>query len=263
MLINRLQPILSRARLHLLLAITFLTRLPLPVRAEVSEDDLRASMAWYPLVGLLLGVIGWGIYYFLCLLLPGSLPAAVITVVVLELCVGALHLDGLMDTADGLGSGRPAARMLEIMKDSNVGAMGVFAALAQLLLKVSLLAALTPKVAWLPLIIGMMAARALPSLNVSFFKYARQTGTGAAFAHGSNKRVWYYAVISTLLISLFIGEWAGILLAAATIMLVLLIQAVISRRLGGLTGDVYGLGIELAETFSLLLGCIIVQWIFI
>lgn len=254
---------ISKKGLQLLLAITFLTRLPLPVRAKVSENDLRASMAWYPLVGLGLGLAGWAIYFVLYHYLPTSLSAAVITVVLLQLFVGALHLDGLMDTADALGSGRPREQMLEIMKDSHVGAMGVFAALAQMLLKVSLLAALSPSDAWLPLVVGMMAARTLPALNVTFFNYARPSGTGAAFARGNNNRMWYYALLSALLISLLIAGLAGLLLTAASMIIVLLIQLLISRRLGGLTGDVYGLGIELTETFSLLLGCTIIQWIFI
>ena len=103
-------------------------------------------------------------------------------IVALELVTRALHLDGLMDTADGYLSGAPRERALEIMKDSRVGAMGVFAAVAVIVVKVSALASLARPGAALGLIVGLSAARLLPALDVRFFAYARREGTGAAFA---------------------------------------------------------------------------------
>ena len=254
---------LEQQWLHALLAMTFLTRLPLPCPAQVSPSDLRTSMGWYPLVGLGLGAVGWGIYLSACWLLPGQLPAAVLTIVFLEWCTGALHLDGLMDTADGVGSGRSRERMLEIMKDSRVGVMGVFAGIALMLLKVSLLAALPPTQAWLPIFVGAMAARALPSLNVALFRYARDTGTGSAFAHGRAGRVWLWALLFVAIVAVLLGYWPGLLLAGVAILTTIGVQWGIARKLGGLTGDVYGFGIEMAETVSLFMGCIFVRWIFI
>ncbi len=242
--------------LHFTLAVTFLTRLPLPVSGDATADDLRASMGWYPLIGLGLGALGWGIFALTRLLLP-ELVAAALVIILLEVFTGALHLDGLMDTCDGLGSGQSRERALEIMKDSRVGAMGVFAAIAVMLLKVVALAALTPKGALPVLIIGWSAARMLPILDVTLFPYARETGTVAAFARGKSPAALVAAAICTLLIVLIAGYLPGLLLALLAVLITLLVQMHIAFKLRGLTGDVYGLGIELAETLALGIGIVL------
>ena len=143
---------------QLTLAVTFLTGIPLRVEGDVSPADLWRSMGWYPLVGLALGTAAWGVYAGLLELLP-SLVVAVLVVLLLEAVTRGLHMDGLMDTADGLLSGAPRERALEIMKDSNVGAMGVVAALLILMLKVAALGALARADAAAPLLAGWCAAR--------------------------------------------------------------------------------------------------------
>ena len=155
---------------RLSLAVTFLTAVRLPAGGAVAEpDDLWASMAWYPLVGLGLGAAGWAGY---ALLLYGLTPlvAAALVVIALELATRLLHLDGLMDTADGFFSGAPRERALEIMKDSRVGAMGVFAAIAVVVVKVSALASLGRADAALALLCGLSVARALPGSVCSAFQ---------------------------------------------------------------------------------------------
>ena len=150
---------------RLTLAVTFLTGIPLKVEGEVSPSDLWGSMGWYPLVGLAMGFAAWVVYAGLDSFLPG-LVAATLVVILLELLTRGLHLDGLMDTADGIFSGAPRERALEIMKDHNVGAMGVAAAVLLLVLKVAALGALARADAAAPLIAGLCAARALPALDV-------------------------------------------------------------------------------------------------
>ncbi len=165
---------------RLTLAVTFLTGIPLKVEGEVSPADLWGSMGWYPLVGLAMGFAAWVIYAGLVSFLPG-LVAATLVVILLELLTRGLHLDGLMDTADGILSGAPRERALEIMKDHNVGAMGVASAVLLLVLKVAALGALTRAGAAAPLLAGWCAARALPALDVYWWPYARPAGTGEAF----------------------------------------------------------------------------------
>ena len=167
-------------RRQLTLAVTFLTGIPLKVEGDVSPSDLWRSMGWYPLVGLAMGAAAWAVYAGLLWFLPG-LVAAALVVILLELLTRGLHMDGLMDTADGILSGAPRERALEIMKDSNVGAMGVVAAVLLLVLKVAALGALTRADAAAPLLAGWCAARALPALNVYRWPYARAAGTGEAF----------------------------------------------------------------------------------
>ena len=248
--------------LRFALAVTFLTRLPLPTKGEIGSKDLRASMGWYPLVGLALGAVGFGGYTACRWFFPATVSAALV-IIVLEMCTGALHLDGLMDTCDGVGSGKSRERMLEIMKDSRVGAMGVFGAIAVILIKVTALAALAPQQSLLPLLGGWAAARAVPVLDVAIFRYARDYGTGGMFAGGIPFWVIQVVGCTTVIIGLCTGRMPGFLLVSSAVAITLLVQAGISHKLGGLTGDVYGFGVELTEALVLIGGCALATWTFI
>jgi adenosylcobinamide-GDP ribazoletransferase len=251
------------------LAVTFLTGIPLPVEGDVSPADLWRSMGWYPLVGLALGAAAWGVYAGLLELLP-SLVAAVLVVLLLEAVTRGLHIDGLMDTADGVLSGAPRERALEIMKDSSVGAMGVVAAVLILMLKVAALGALSRADAAAPLLAGWCAARALPALDVYAWPYARAAGTGEAFTRERTPGPVAMAagllaagVVATTLVTVTVdgaGAWyAGLVVTVVAMAVALLVQAAVAKRLGGLTGDVYGMGIELAEAAALVAGCAVVK----
>lgn len=254
-------------RRRLTLAVTFLTALPLPVRGEVAAADLGASMAWYPLVGLALGGLAWGLYAALTAALPG-LVAAVIVVLVLEAVTRGLHMDGLMDTCDGYFSGAPRERALEIMKDSHAGAMGVIGAVLVLLLKCAALGALTRAGAAAPLLAGWAAARTLPALDVYFWPYARPAGTGEAFtrerAPETPALAAAFLLLAVTVAALAAGGaggqwWAAPVVALCAMAGAMAAQAVVARRLGGMTGDVYGMGIELAETVALVVACALVR----
>ncbi len=253
---------------RLTLAVTFLTGVPLKVEGDVSPGDLWGSMGWYPLVGLAMGGAAWAVYAGLIWFLPG-LVAATLVVILLELLTRGLHLDGLMDTADGILSGAPRERALEIMKDHNVGAMGVAAAVLVLVLKVAALGALARADAAAPLLAGWCAARTLPALNVYWWPYARSAGTGEAFTREHTPGPLQLAgglLLAGVVVAGLAGLWAGAagswyagLLTAVVAMAVALgVQAAVAKRLGGLTGDVYGMGIELAEAAALVVGCAIV-----
>jgi len=254
---------------RLTLAVTFLTGIPLPVEGDVSPADLWRSMGWYPLVGLALGAAAWGVYAGLLELLP-SLVAAVLVVLLLEAVTRGLHMDGLMDTADGVLSGAPRHRALEIMKDSSVGALGVVAAVLILALKVAALGALARADAAAPLLAGWCAARTLPAVDVYAWPYARAAGTGEAFTRERTPGPVALAggllvagVVATLFVTLAVdgaGAWyAGLFVAVVAMTAALLVQAAVAKRLGGLTGDVYGMGIELAEAAALVAGCLVVR----
>ena len=257
----------SAAR-QLTLAVTFLTGIPLKVEGDVSPADLWRSMGWYPLVGLAMGLSAWAVYAGLLSFLPG-LVAAALVVILLELLTRGLHMDGLMDTADGILSGAPRERALAIMKDSNVGAMGVVAAVLLLILKVAALGALTRGDAAAPLLAGWCAARTLPALDVYHWPYARPAGTGEAFTREHTPGPLQLAgallaagVVAAGLAGLWAGAagswYAGLVVAALSMGVALAVQASVAKRLGGLTGDVYGMGIQLAEAAALVVGCAIV-----
>ncbi|MCM3699876.1 adenosylcobinamide-GDP ribazoletransferase [Paenibacillus macerans] len=130
-----------------LAAFLFLTRFPVRAELDFTPELLRRSARYYPLVGAAVGLSAWTAAILSSWLLP-PLPAAVLALIVWVWVSGGLHLDGWMDTADGLLSYRPREKMLEIMKDSRVGAMGVLACVLLLMLKASLLASLLQGGAW-------------------------------------------------------------------------------------------------------------------
>ncbi len=245
--------------LRFVLALTFLTRIPIPVKGEITADYMRASMAWYPLVGFGVGAIGYWLWWGANIVFP-PLLSAVLVIVLLEIFTGALHMDGFMDTCDGIGSGAPRERALEIMKDSRVGAMGVFGAIALIFIKVAALASLTVQQAIIPLFFGWMTARAIPVINVTFFPYARVTGTGGAFVKGTSLAVFIWAIITILAVGILYNPVITMPYMLVMIVIVLIIQTGISKKLGGLTGDVYGMGIELTEALALVAGCVLVKY---
>jgi len=245
------------------LAVTFLTSLPLPVRGEVASRDLWGSMGWYPLVGLGLGAAAWGLFAGASALLP-PLVAAALVVLVVEAFTRGLHLDGLMDTCDGYFSGAGREGALEIMKDSRAGAMGVAGAVLVIVVKTAALGALSPAEAAAPLLAGWAAARTLPALDVLLFPYAREAGTGYGFTRERSPGVLvlalgWLAAAGVAAAAASPDWWGALLIVAGALFVPLLLQVAVAKRLGGLTGDVYGMGIELAEAAALVIGCALLR----
>ncbi|GLI08042.1 adenosylcobinamide-GDP ribazoletransferase [Paenibacillus tyrfis] len=256
-------------------AFQFLTRLPVPVKLDYNDALFRRSVVFYPFVGLVLGLITATAGLLLTSVLS-PLPAAALLLGLWVMITGALHLDGLMDTADGILSHRSRERMLEIMKDSRVGAMGVIAAVLVLLLKWSLLTELLPSAAtggqvnlWLLLALVPLWSRWYMVVAIACWPYARQAGSGmGGFFRGVGARHAAGSGLVALLLSLVVvaaGEafggltlpfWhmvgiVGILLAV-TMGAGALMSVSIHRKLGGLTGDTYGAMNELLEAALLL-----------
>ena len=277
-----------------LLAITFLTVIPLRGRKRGGGDAVRKggrppdvkgsaplsdpssaavarAMLWFPVVGCLIGVAAIAVLLLAAEVLPGMLPE-VVAVVFLVGLTGALHLDGLADTFDGVFGGRDRASRLRIMRDSAVGTFGLVAVVCALLLKVVALAALgerdwashvalTGRGLWLIETFGrprwaQMAVLALMpvwgrwvmTLSAGIGPYARaEGGTGAAFVKGTG-------LVESLLLGLiplgltgFLLGWPGVLAAGAATLAALLALLWWRARLGGVTGDTMGALGELVE----------------
>ncbi|MEK5258909.1 adenosylcobinamide-GDP ribazoletransferase [Paenibacillus sp. MABNS29] len=281
---------MSRERQAVAAAFQFLTRLPVKAELDFSPDLLKRSASYYPLVGVVIGIIVWGFAALASMVLP-PLPCAILTLVVWVWLTGGLHLDGWMDAADALFSYRSRERMLEIMKDSRVGAMGVIACVLLLMLKASLLyTVLVERNVSGLLLLPMVWSRWFMVHAMKRWPKARNDdGLAARFADMSGGRVGlavFWAVLVTL--SAAVGQYLLAGLATATrdtgnlslagsclqtlpsyseslpisigfVLIPLLAYGVgtftanrINRRLGGLTGDIYGTLNELLETVLLL-----------
>lgn len=238
-------------------ALQFLTRIHVVDQKDLTIEDFGRSVKMFPLVGLVLGLIAAGAAWLLLRFLgPVPLTAAVLTILPIVL-TGGLHADGFMDTMDGVLSCRDRARMLEIMKDSRVGSMGVAAFVCLMLLDFGAVWTIAP--AFLPeaVLAAPIVARTAVVASVAGFPYARNAGMGKEFAEYATGRTVAFAFGTALL--LFV---AG-LLSGATSVLPFAALAIgfaaqfalaryYTRILGGLTGDVYGTLITLTETATLL-----------
>lgn len=213
--------------------------MPLKVGSLDSRIFSRA-IVFFPVVGGIIGIVNSGLY----LLLKQLLPLEVLAVVLIALPIfmsGGMHFDGLLDSCDGIFSGRSRERSLEIMRDSRVGSMGVIAGILNILLRYTLLVSLP--VALLPalLITQPVTGRWVMSIAVHFFPYARKEG-GLGQGFNENKRV-LFIVLSTglaFLIAFAVSGLSSVGTLALTGFLSLLIALWAANRLGGLTGDVYG-----------------------
>ncbi len=207
---------------------------------------------FFPLVGLLIGLMLVGVDRLFSFLLP---PFAVNAILFVSLVVitGGLHLDGFMDTCDGVFSGRDRSRSLEIMRDSRVGAFGVLGAVCLAVLKIAFLNALHGDTRLPALILFPTLGRWGMVWAITLFPYARSTpGLGKSFTEHARKR---YIVLASLpvfaaVIPLFL--WRSILILIAAWLATWLLGKSFSHKLGGLTGDTYGAICEITETLSLM-----------
>lgn len=258
-------------------AFQFLSRFPVKAELEFTPELMTRSTLFYPVVGLCIGTCVWIAAWLSGFLLPPA-PSAVLVLTIWVWLTGGLHLDGWMDSADALLSYRSRERMLEIMKDSRVGAMGVIACVLLLMLKATLLYSLMGQ----PFLMG---AAVLPFLWSRFFMvyamvmYKRaRAGEGLAgmFAGVQHDLLSKVGGVTLLLSFICCGVFLlaayavdgpqftwylnmGVILSAFFV-IPLLIWACgkwaadhISNRLGGLTGDIYGALNEGLEAVGLLM----------
>ncbi len=240
---------------QLKLALSFLTVLPVRITATLQPGDLGRSAAWFPLVGLLLGLLLAGARLGLARLFPDPL-GAILVVALWAGLTGGLHLDGLADCCDGMLAAVTPERRLEIMKDPRLGTFGGAGLTLHLLIKTGALAALAvqPGADWtralLPLLLAPALARWL-ILIAAVQPMARPGGLGAEFASGLSRRAFLCAALIPLALAGF-GGLRGLAALALAHLAVLGVIRLARARLGGLTGDVLGLTVELGESAVLL-----------
>ncbi|SEK39673.1 cobalamin-5'-phosphate synthase [Sphingomonas palmae] len=234
---------------RLIVALSFLTRLPMP-RLASRDGDFAAAVRMYPLVGLVVGAVVAAAAWSGALIDPwmGALAALLAWTWV----TGALHLDGLGDLADGLGAAHgDRTRLLSVMADPHVGSFGVIAIVLQLAAKLVALHLIVPA-GWTALLLIPAAARVGPLWWARAVPLLKNGGLGAAIAGAVRSR----DLIGWGLLLLGGSVVAPVLLAAPVVLV--LLGLMFTRRVGGMSGDVHGAGIELTET-ALLLMLVIAQ----
>lgn len=255
-LLSKLRNVFLGQYRELVAAVRFLSVLPMPGSTQLFDKyevapRLVVGCAYFPLVGLLLACLLWFLVLVLTPLVP-QLALAALLVVALVILTGGLHLDGLMDSCDGLFGGDTRERKLEIMRDSRVGSFGVLGGACILLLKFALFASVRVHALPLALLLVLPSARWAVVLASRIFPSARPTGLGAAFHQAVTTEGLVLASIIALAIVLVAGQFIGLIVMVAVTITTLALGFWITRSIGGLTGDNYGAIEEVAEVVALL-----------
>ena len=247
-------------------AIAFLTILPV---APKEAGGLSRARAWFPVVGLLVGLVvaaidlllHWGYPLFTEQYRPfPPLLSAAILAVSLIVMTRALHLDGFMDCCDALLGGFTRERRLEILRDSHVGAFAVAGVVGLLLIKVAALTALPPSGRLWTLLVFPCLSRWGMLMVLELFPYARRQGIGTPFQPKGGRWQLLAGLVVALAVAVALAGPAGLALMAVAGGVALGLGAWASRLLGGVTGDVYGAVNETAEAAVLVLAALLTHF---
>ena len=241
-----------------LLAVQFLTRLPVPLESLYTPERLAASVRYYPAVGAMIGGLCAAVFWAAAMLFPHSLAIA-LSIAAGLLMTGAFHEDGLADTFDGIGGGQDREQALNIMKDSRLGTYGTLALIMALALKFFSLNGLPTMWVVAALIGGHGASRLSSVLVIATSTYAREIGKAKPVAKGISAAGLGVAIvtglgslgIAAIVLPLpVLGVGCGGLVLGHLAM-----RLVFERKLGGYTGDALG-AVQQASEIGFYLGLI-------
>ncbi|MDA0988883.1 MAG: adenosylcobinamide-GDP ribazoletransferase [Chloroflexi bacterium] len=239
----------------------FLTAIPLPLtKRGTIPETMGETLAYFPLVGLVIGLGLAGLDWGLGLVFPPSIVNALV-VVALIVVTGALHMDGLMDTGDGLGSGLTREERLNAMRDSRVGAFGVIAAVCIVLIKYGSLEGLPESARTATLVLMPTLGRwAVVLAMFAFPSYARLEGLGRAFKEQATLPRMLVATVFCIAATLALFGPGGLALMMGVGLTAIGLAFFLRRLLGGLSGDTYGAIVEASEAMTLVLAILIPVW---
>jgi adenosylcobinamide-GDP ribazoletransferase len=241
-----------------LLALQFLTIIRVPEKVDYRPDQFSSSLRWFFLVGLLIGSLQWffawaGLRYH-C---PVNLLAPLILIVGLVL-TGGLHLDGMADTADGIGAGIDRDTTLRIMKDDRIGVYGIAAIFLTLYVKIIAISYVLRTGELGLILLSPMLCRALLSVACTLLPYARSEGTGKAFAEGSFFKHAFPSLFISAVILFCLFRLPGLYVFGLVCFVALLFCLYCYGKIKGFTGDTLGAQCEITEITVLLAGAMLV-----
>jgi adenosylcobinamide-GDP ribazoletransferase len=231
-----------------LVALKFLTILPVGKKLEIQDKTLAKSIKYFPLTGILIGCILALVNFLFSLVFPPIIVSVIILISLIWVTRG-FHLDGFMDTVDGLFGGMNKDERLRIMKDTQAGSFGVIALVVLLLLKFTLILELSGQKLF-PLILMPALGRWSMVAAMPLYSYPRERGIGS-FTKFVRKKDVLIASIIMFVFAIGLLRLEGLVLLFTTFIFMLLITQFISRKIGGMTGDTYGALNEIIEVIIL------------
>ncbi len=238
---------------ELRIAASFLTIVPILPRNRIDDESVAASFGWFPLVGFAIAVV-LSLEDFILARFFDLTIRSILIVLSLTIVTGALHLDGLADTADALGAGRDRDRALEILRDSRIGSFGTAAIFFALTLKVVALATLYGARRYTAIFAAVGLARWAMVAVAERVPYLRAEGAGSALLGGeSGMRNLSIASLTVVAAMLPLISWTVLSAIISAIVIVLAMRAFYRRWLGGVTGDLIGACGEIVEVAVLII----------
>jgi adenosylcobinamide-GDP ribazoletransferase len=229
------------------LAWQFLTIIPVPRRYQSSGiDNLGASTAFFPMIGLILGLLLLGLDWSLGLVFP-SIIVNTLLIIALLVVTGALHFDGFVDTCDGLVVKGCTAEKLRLMEDTQVGAFGVAGGCCLLLAKFAALYALPHELRATILLLLPVLSRWVMVFVIYAFPAAKRKGLGWSAKQGTDGKGIAVASIFAIAVAAILLKWWGAVLLGLVCLILGAVSHCLCSRFGGLTGDNYGAISELSE----------------
>ncbi len=236
-----------------LAAIQFLTSIPIPGKRELSPEQLGRATAYFPVVGLIIGLILAGLNWLLLFILPPAVVNALL-VVAMVILTGALHLDGLADTCDGIAGHKPTEERWKVMRDSRSGAFGVVGIVLLLLVKYVTLNSIPPVFMTAVLIFMPVVSRWAMVYAIYTYRYARPSGLGTAFKQATRWPQFTAATVIAFAVAfaLFpLFSLDGLLIISGIFIITTAFSFYLKYKFAGLTGDTYGAINEVAEVMIL------------
>lgn len=250
--------------MRFLAALRFLTIIPLPHWRETSTEEVGRSVVYFPIVGVIIGLMLAGLNWFLGLFLP-SVVVNGLLIVSMVVISGALHLDGFADTCDGIAGYKTVEDRLRVMRDSRVGAFGVIGVFLILLVKYVSLSSVPEDLLPATLVLMPVISRWAMVYAVFAYPYARPAGLGKVFKQEANWRRFTIATIITLVVAIGLARLVniayfyvvGLAIMFGIWVIVVAMAAYLKRKFTGLTGDTYGAINEVAEVGVLIMVCLL------
>lgn len=240
---------------QLVIALRFLTCIPIPLSGAANKRDVGYSLLYYPAIGLIIGLLLAGLYW----VTSGAddrLTAAFL-LVTWVMITGGIHLDGLADSADAwLGGIGDRQRTLAIMKDPHCGTAAIVTLIVVLILKFAALEVIVAKADWNALLLAPVLARTTPLVLFLTTPYVRSNGLGTALAEHPPHGVAVWATVAVIIAALFALDKQAMWLLLTVGVSFALLRALMMRRIGGTTGDTAGATVELIETTALVTAAI-------